>query len=62
MKNKKNTVSIRLEIDKDIHKKIKLIQAKMLLNGEEIGLNPLCIDLLTKSVENEVQRLQINVK
>ena len=62
MKSEKDTVSVRLEIDKEIHKKVKLIQAKMLLNGTESSITDLCVELLTKGVNGEIENLQIEVK
>jgi hypothetical protein len=62
MKTEKMTVSVRLEIDKEVHRKVKLIQAQMLLNGKEIGIPNLCADLLAKGVNNKVEELQIEVK
>ena len=62
MKNEKDTVSLRLEVDKDVHKKIKLIQAKMLLDGKEFSIPELCVELLNKSVVKEIEQLQIELK
>ena len=60
MKTEKNTVSIRLELDKEIHKKIKLIQAKLLLEqGKQIGLTELCTNLLANGVDLQMEQLQI---
>jgi hypothetical protein len=62
MKSEKDTVSVRLEIDKDVHKKVKLIQAKMLLDGKDYSISDLCGEMLTKGVNSEIENLQIEVK
>lgn len=62
MKIEKQTVSIRLEVDKETHKKIKLVQAKLLLNGTELGIPELCAELLAKGTNIEISNLKIDVK
>lgn len=62
MKAEKQTVSIRLELDKEIHKKIKLIQAKLLLEGKELGIPELCAELLAKGTNLEISNLKIEIK
>ena len=56
------TVSIRLEIEKNIHKKIKLIQAKLLLDGKELSIPELCVLLLNAGVEAECIKQKIETK
>lgn len=62
MKTEKTTISVRLEVSKEVHRKVKLIQAQMLLNGKEISISDLCADLFAKGVDNKVEELQIEVK
>lgn len=62
MKTEKQTVSIRLEVDKETHKKIKLVQAKLLLEGKELGIPELCAELLAKGTNVEISNLKIDVK
>jgi hypothetical protein len=62
MKTEKHTVSIRLEVDKETHKKIKLVQAKLLLEGKELGIPELCAELLAKGTNVEISNLKIDVK
>ena len=62
MKSEKDTVSVRIEVDKEIHRKVKLIQAKMLLNGKESSITDLWAELLRKGVNSEIENLQIEVK
>ena len=62
MKTEKQTVSIRLEVDKETHKKIKLIQAKLLLEGKELSIPELCAELLTKGTKVEISHLKIEIK
>lgn len=62
MNTEKPTVSVRLEIDREIHKKVKLIQARMLLDGTETSIPQLCANLLEKGVETQIETLQIEVK